>query len=102
MKVIAATSHYELLVSMTPTELATITEWRNPNRDRQSLDLYDIGKQGGKSFDVTKEFVAARDLLQSFRGIAPALRQSAKRLENLAAEVELHEPDVSLLPKKES
>ena len=101
MKIIAVTSRWTLLVSMTPNELSTITEWRNPNPDRDVLDLRDIGGHDGKSFDVTKEFEDARDLLNSFRGIAPALRQSAGRLERLADEVELHEPDVSLLPKKE-
>lgn len=101
MKVIAVTSRWSLLVSMTPNELSTITEWRNPNRDRDVLDLSDIGGYDGKSFVVTKEFEDARNLLNSFRGIAPALRQSAGRLERLADEVEIHEPDVSLLPKKE-
>ena len=102
MKILAATNKYELLVTMTPRELATITGWRNPNRIADDLDLYSLGDREGKALDLCKEFSDAKALLDSCRGIAPALRQSAKRLERLASQVEIHEPDHSLLPKADA
>jgi len=92
MKVVAATGRESLLVEMSVEELKRVTNWKN---DSYYLALSDF--RPGVQVDLVKEFNEAYSLLQSFRGIAPSLRQSAKRLENLALSVEVHEPDSSRL-----
>lgn len=99
MRIIGASGTESILVEISPEELATVTNWRNPFSPRWEAHLQNLGP---RRIDLAKEFKEARDLLDSFRGVAPALKQSAARLERLASEVELHEPDASLLPKKES
>lgn len=98
MKILAATRSDKLLVEMSTEELNEVTNWKGPWNGSQYIENLQVGGV----VDLKREFRDAKELLTSFRGIAPALVQSAKRLENLAAQVELHEPDVSLLPKKES
>ena len=98
MKIIGASGKCAILIEISPEELAIVTNWRNPFTPRWEAHLQDLGP---RTIDLAKEFGQARELLDSFRGIAPALKQSAARLEKLASEVEIHEPDVSLLPKKE-
>ena len=98
MRIIGASGKSAILIEISPEELAIVTNWRNPFAPRWEAHLQDLGP---RTIDLAKEFGQARELLDSFRGIAPGLLQSAKRLERLADEVALHEPDVSLLPKKE-
>lgn len=103
MKVIAVTSSTTVLVEVSINDLRTITEykWKPPYTERFSaieLDRFNPGDV----IELPKAFQHAKELVETFRGIAPGLRQSAQRLENLAAQVELHEPNHSLLPKADA
>ena len=101
MKIIAATSGTTLLAEISLDEIKMITDyqWDPPYKGGWSgIDIHRFAP--GDVIEMPKAFKHAKELLETFRGIAPALKQSAKRLEKLASEVELHEPDVSLLPKK--
>jgi len=104
MKVIAVTSERTVLVEVSISDLKRITEykWEPGYSTGYNSDLSLRSFKPGDEIDLPKIFDEAKDLLKTFRGIAPGLRQSAKGLEKLASQVELHEPDVSLLPKKES
>lgn len=103
MKIVAVTSSTTVLAEVSINELKTITEynWKPPYTERFSGIELDRFKPGDV-IELPKAFEHAKELLQTFRGIAPGLRQSAKRLENLASQVELHEPNHSLLPKADT
>jgi hypothetical protein len=101
MKIVGTTSINTLLVEVSIEEMRELTCWKNPNSYNEwELDIGE-GIHAGKEFSVIPDLRQAKELLNTFRGIAPGLLQSAKRLERLADEVALHEPAVSLLPKKE-
>lgn len=95
MKIIAATSSEKLLVEIDVSTLRTITNWKYGGRYTLTENF-----RSGDEIDVRKEFRDAQKLVESFRGIAPGLRQAQKYLGTLADSVELHEPDYSLLPKE--
>jgi hypothetical protein len=100
VKIVAVTGETKLLVEVNTYELREITEynWKPGYLSCNDIQLRQF--KPGDEIDLPKVFKEAKELLSSFRGIAPALRQSAKRLEHLASEVEIHEPNHTLLPKK--
>ena len=98
MKIVAAISPSRMLVEISCEELSLLTEWRGGNAWKAvSTDAI----EAGKSYDLVKEFQHAKALLESFRGIAPNLRNASERIARMASEIEGHEPDESLR-KKES
>lgn len=96
MKVVAAITSYRILVEMSTDELQWATTWKGNAYGPRELQELKVGVD----VDIKKEFQQAKALLDTFRGIAPALRDSAGRLQRLASEVEIHEPDASLLAPK--
>lgn len=96
MKVVGAINPYRVLVEMSNEELSTVTKW-NAGSQWKGLDLSRLS--AGEEFDLAKEFRYARDLLDSFRGIAPGLESAAARIQKLADEMRSHEPDDGKLTK---
>lgn len=102
MKIIAATGPEKILVEMTTSEMRTITDYKwKPIDGRSSSEIDLRAFRAGEEIPLPEIFQHAKDLLETFRGIAPGLRQQAARLSRLADEVQLHEPSHKLLPKAE-
>ena len=101
MKIIAATSHETILVEMSTREMRAITDykWTADQSYPHSPEITLRSFRAGEEIALSEAFEHAGKLLETFRGIAPGLRQQAVRLSRLADEVQLHEPDHNLLPK---
>lgn len=98
MKIIAATSERTVLVEIHVTELRHITEWNGMQYGNSNI--FSDAKPG-TVIELTPMFKNAAELVGTFRGIAPDLRSAAAKVLRMAETIELHEPDVSLLPKTE-
>lgn len=104
MKIIAATGPETILVEMDVREMRALTDFKwNPDPSRPAVWTIDLRNfVPGQEVEIFKVVEYAKSILDTFRSVVPGLRQNAARLNKLASEVELHEPDYKLLPKENS
>lgn len=102
MKIIAVTGPETVLVEMNVREMRAITDFRwNPDPSHPAVWMIDLRNfKPGQEVEIIKAVEYAKSILDTFRSVVPGLRQNAARLNKLASEVELHEPDYKLLPKE--
>lgn len=102
MKIIAATSQESILVEMSVAEMRLLTDFKwNPDPSqvpswRVELQTF----QPGQEVEITKTVEYAKALIGTFRNVIPGLRKQAQRLNTLADEIQIHEPDHTLLSKE--
>lgn len=102
MKIIAVTGQESVLVEMSVGEMRSLTDftWRPDPSHSASWRIELQSFKPGQQVEVTKTLEHAKDLIDTFRNVIPGLRQQAQRLNKLANEIQIHEPDHTLLPKE--
>lgn len=102
MKIIAVTGQESVLVEMSVGEMRSLTDFKwHPDPSHSASWRIELQRfKPGQEVEITKTVEYAKDLIDTFRNVIPGLRQQAQRLNKLANEIQIHEPDHTLLPKE--